>query len=86
MKRGVEVEAVYFHSPPYTSERAKDKVVDLCEVLSQYGQKIKLHVVHFTDLQLKIYEKCPPRFTTIIMRRMMMKIAEKLLKRMVLWL
>ncbi|HCD09866.1 MAG TPA: tRNA 4-thiouridine(8) synthase ThiI [Thermoanaerobacter sp.] len=78
MKRGVEVEAVYFHSPPYTSERAKDKVVDLCEVLSQYGQKIKLHVVHFTDLQLKIYEKCPPRFTTIIMRRMMMKIAEKI--------
>jgi len=78
MKRGVEIEAVYFHSPPYTSERAKDKVVDLCKVLSQYGQKIKLHVVHFTDLQLEIYEKCPPKFTTIIMRRMMMKIAEKI--------
>ncbi|KHO62824.1 thiamine biosynthesis protein ThiI [Thermoanaerobacter sp. YS13] len=78
MKRGVEIEAVYFHSPPYTSERAKDKVVDLCKVLSQYGQKIKLHIVHFTDLQLEIYEKCPPRFTTIIMRRMMMKIAEKI--------
>lgn len=78
MKRGVEVEAVYFHSPPYTSERAKDKVVDLCKVLSQYGQRIKLHVVHFTDLQLEIYEKCPPKFTTIIMRRMMMKIAEKI--------
>ncbi len=78
MKRGVEVEAVYFHSPPYTSERDKDKVVDLCKVLSQYGQRIKLHVVHFTDLQLEIYEKCPPKFTTIIMRRMMMKIAEKI--------
>lgn len=78
MKRGVEVEAVYFHSPPYTSERAKDKVIDLCKVLSQYGQKIKLHVVHFTELQLEIYEKCPPKFTTIIMRRMMMKIAEKI--------
>ncbi|HHW57713.1 MAG TPA: tRNA 4-thiouridine(8) synthase ThiI [Clostridia bacterium] len=78
MKRGVEIEAVYFHSPPYTSERAKEKVVDLCKVLSQYGQKIKLHVVHFTDLQLEIYEKCPAKFTTIIMRRMMMKIAEKI--------
>ncbi|SHE84170.1 thiamine biosynthesis protein ThiI [Thermoanaerobacter uzonensis DSM 18761] len=78
MKRGVEIEAVYFHSPPYTSERAKDKVIDLCKVLSQYGQKIKLHIVHFTELQLEIYEKCPPRFTTIIMRRMMMKIAEKI--------
>ncbi|WP_029688532.1 tRNA uracil 4-sulfurtransferase ThiI [Thermoanaerobacter sp. A7A] len=78
MKRGVEINAVYFHSPPYTSERAKDKVVDLCKVLSQYGQSIKLHVVYFTDLQLEIYEKCPAKFTTIIMRRMMMKIAEKI--------
>ncbi|AIS52723.1 tRNA sulfurtransferase ThiI [Thermoanaerobacter kivui] len=80
MKRGVEINAVYFHSPPYTSERAKDKVVDLCKVLSQYGQSIKLHVVYFTDLQLEIYEKCPAKFTTIIMRRMMMKIAEKIAK------
>ncbi|MGB9809271.1 MAG: tRNA uracil 4-sulfurtransferase ThiI, partial [Caldanaerobacter sp.] len=78
MKRGVEVEAVYFHSPPYTSDRAKEKVVDLCKVLSQYGRGMRLHVVHFTDLQLEIYEKCPARLTTIIMRRMMMKIAEKI--------
>lgn len=78
MKRGVEVEAVYFHSRPYTSDRAKEKVVDLCKVLSQYGRGMRLHVVHFTDLQLEIYEKCPARLTTIIMRRMMMKIAEKI--------
>ena len=78
MKRGVLIEAVYFHSPPYTSERAKEKVIDLCKTLSSYGQKIHLHIIHFTELQLLIYEKCPPEFTTIIMRRMMMKIAERI--------
>ncbi|WKV09392.1 tRNA uracil 4-sulfurtransferase ThiI [Thermoanaerobacterium sp. CMT5567-10] len=78
MKRGVEVEAVYFHSPPYTQERAKDKVIDLCKKLSEYGQDIYLHVVSFTDFQLAIYDKCPPKMTTIIMRRMMMRVAENI--------
>ncbi|AFK86562.1 MULTISPECIES: tRNA uracil 4-sulfurtransferase ThiI [Thermoanaerobacterium] len=78
MKRGVEVEAVYFHSPPYTQERAKDKVIDLCKKLSEYGQDIYLHVVNFTDFQLAIYDKCPPKLTTIIMRRMMMRVAENI--------
>ena len=78
MKRGVEVEAVYFHSPPYTQERAKDKVIDLCKKLSEYGQDVYLHVVNFTDFQLAIYDKCPPKLTTIIMRRMMMRVAENI--------
>ncbi|WP_434577372.1 tRNA uracil 4-sulfurtransferase ThiI [Thermoanaerobacterium thermosaccharolyticum] len=78
MKRGVEIEAVYFHSPPYTQERAKDKVIDLCKKLSEYGQDIYLHVVNFTDFQLAIYDKCPPKMTTIIMRRMMMRVAENI--------
>lgn len=78
MKRGVEIEAVYFHSPPYTQERAKDKVIDLCKKLSEYGQDIYLHVVNFTDFQLAIYDKCPPKMTTIIMRRIMMRVAENI--------
>lgn len=81
MKRGVEVNAVYFHSPPYTSERAKDKVIDLLRVLSQYGQNVELHIVDFTEFQLAIYDKCPPKMTTIIMRRMMMRIAEKIARK-----
>ena len=75
-KRGVEIEATYFHAPPYTSERAKDKVVDLARLVSAYAGPIKLHVVNFTDIQLAIYEKCPHDELTIIMRRYMMKIAE----------
>ena len=75
-KRGVELEAVYFHAPPYTSERAKQKVVDLAEYVSDYAGPMKLHVVNFTDIQLYIYEKCPHDELTIIMRRYMMRIAE----------
>ena len=75
-KRGVEIEATYFHAPPYTSERAKEKVVDLARLVSAYAGPIKLHVVNFTDIQLAIYEKCPHDELTIIMRRYMMKIAE----------
>ncbi|SNX52803.1 tRNA uracil 4-sulfurtransferase ThiI [Thermoanaerobacterium sp. RBIITD] len=81
MKRGVEVEAIYFHSPPYTQERAKDKVIDLCKTLTEYGQIIYLHVVNFTDFQLAIYDKCPPKMTTIIMRRMMMRVAENIARK-----
>lgn len=77
-KRGVKIEAVYFHAPPYTSERAKQKVVDLAREVSRYSGPIKLHVVNFTDIQLAIYDKCPHEELTIIMRRYMMRIAEEL--------
>ena len=75
-KRGVKIDAVYFHAPPYTSERAKQKVVDLARLVARYSGPIQLHVVNFTDIQLYIYEKCPHDELTIIMRRYMMKIAE----------
>ena len=77
-KRGVSLDAVYFHAPPYTSERAKQKVVDLAKIISRYTGPIKLHVVNFTDIQMKIYEVCPHDELTIIMRRYMMKIAQDL--------
>lgn len=77
-KRGVVLEATYFHAPPYTSERAKQKVVDLAKLVSRYSGPIKLHVVNFTDIQLYIYDKCPHEELTIIMRRYMMKIAEQI--------
>ena len=80
-KRGVEIEAVYFHAPPYTSERAKEKVVELARLVSKYAGPIKLHVVNFTDIQLYIYEKCPHEELTIIMRRYMMRIAEQFAKK-----
>ena len=77
-KRGVKIDAVYFHAPPYTSERAKQKVVDLAKLVARYSGPIALHVVNFTDIQLYIYEKCPHEELTIIMRRYMMRIAEKI--------
>lgn len=77
-KRGVNIEAVYFHAPPYTSERAKKKVVDLARKISVYTGKIRLHIINFTEIQMAIYEKCPHDELTIIMRRYMMRIAEKL--------
>lgn len=75
-KRGVRLEATYFHAPPYTSDRAKQKVVDLARLLARYAGPIKLNIVNFTDIQLYIYDKCPHDQLTIIMRRYMMKIAE----------
>ena len=77
-KRGVKIDAVYFHAPPYTSERAKQKVVDLARIVSRYSGPIYLHIINFTDIQLYIYEKCPHDELTIIMRRYMMKIAEQI--------
>ncbi len=79
-KRGVKIDAVYFHAPPYTSERAKQKVVDLARLVSKYTGPIYLHVINFTDIQLYIYEKCPHEELTIIMRRYMMRIAEHIAK------
>jgi len=75
-KRGVKIDAVYFHAPPYTSERAKQKVVDLAKIVAKYSGPIRLKVVNFTDIQLYIYDQCPHDELTIIMRRYMMKIAE----------
>ena len=80
-KRGVEVDAVYFHAPPYTSERAKQKVLDLARKVAMYTGSMKVHVVNFTDIQLKIYERCPHEELTIIMRRIMMYIAEAIAKK-----
>lgn len=77
-KRGVRIEAVYFHAPPYTSERAKQKVVDLARIISEYTGPIQLHIVNFTDIQLYIYDQCPHDELTIIMRRYMMRIAQKI--------
>lgn len=79
-KRGVKIDAVYFHAPPYTSERAKQKVVDLAKAVAVYSGPIQLHVVNFTDIQLYIYDQCPHDELTIIMRRYMMKIAEQIAK------
>lgn len=75
-RRGLELTAVHFYSYPYTSERARDKVVDLAKIVSRYSGPIKLHLVPFTEIQLAIYEKCPPKETTVLMRRLMMKIAQ----------
>ncbi len=77
-KRGLSLCAVYFHAHPYTSERAKDKVVELARLVSRYSGPIRLYVVPFTQIQLDIYEKCPHDQLTIIMRRAMMRIAEKI--------
>ena len=79
-KRGVFIDAVYFHAPPYTSDRAKQKVVDLARIISRYTGPVRLHVINFTDIQLAIYDNCPHDELTIIMRRYMMKIAEHLAK------
>ena len=79
-RRGVTLEATYFHAPPYTSERAKQKVVDLAKKVARYSGTIKLNIVNFTESQLYIYDKCPHDQLTIIMRRYMMRIAEHFAK------
>ncbi|MCL2253767.1 MAG: tRNA 4-thiouridine(8) synthase ThiI [Lachnospiraceae bacterium] len=77
-KRGVKLDAVYFHAPPYTSDRAKQKVIDLARIVSRFSGPINLHIINFTDIQLYIYDKCPHEELTIIMRRYMMRIAEQI--------
>lgn len=77
-KRGVSLDAVHFHSHPYTSDRAKEKVIDLAKIISKYTGTINLHVVPFTDIQLAIIDKCPKNYLTLIMRRIMMQIAERI--------
>jgi thiamine biosynthesis protein ThiI len=80
-KRGLELTCVYYHSHPYTSERAKEKVIDLARKLAQYTGSIKLYVAPFTEIQMEIIEKCPENELTIIMRRYMMQVAEQVAKR-----
>lgn len=75
-KRGVNLEAVYFDAPPHTSPQAKQKVIDLARLVSKYSGAVKLHIVHFTEIQEAIYHKCPEDEITIIMRRYMMRIAQ----------
>jgi len=77
-KRGVRISAVHFYSYPYTSERARDKVIELTRILTGYTGAITLYLVPFTEIQLAIYEKCPQSETTVLMRRLMMQIAEKI--------
>ena len=76
-KRGVRISAVHFHSYPYTSDRAKEKVLDLARILSESCCGVRVHVVPFTRIQMEIHEKCPEEYTTLIMRRFMMRIAER---------
>ena len=80
-KRGVKIDAVYFSAPPYTSERATQKVMDLAKIVSKYSGPITLHIINFTEIQLYIYDKCPHDELTIIMRRYMMRIAEEIAKK-----
>jgi len=77
-KRGVELEAVHFHSFPFTSERAKQKVIDLAEVLAGYTGGLNLHMVSLTDIQSSINMNCPAEQSTILTRRFMMRIAERI--------
>ncbi|MHA6260679.1 tRNA uracil 4-sulfurtransferase ThiI [Sporosarcina sp. CAU 1771] len=77
MKRGVSIEAIHFESPPFTSELAKQKVIDLCERLSSFGASIRLHIIPFTEIQQMIVEKVPDNVVMTTTRRMMLQIAEK---------
>lgn len=79
MKRGVEIECIHFAAPPYTTIQALDKVKQLAEKLCVYQPRIKLHVVPFTEIQLEIYKKAHPAYTVVLMRRAMMKIAERVM-------
>lgn len=81
MKRGIQLEAIHFHSPPYTSERAKQKVLDLTKQLTKYGGSIRVHIVPFTKLQQEIFREMPHSYAMTIMRRMMFRISEMVCKK-----
>ena len=78
MKRGVALDAIHFFSFPYTSERAKEKVIDLARILCSYQGGMRVHVVSFTEIQMQIHEKCPEAYGTLITRRFMMRIANEI--------
>lgn len=81
MKRGVDIECLYFDSPPHTSIEAKNKVIALADILNEYSGCIKLHIVPFTKIQTEIYKNCPDTYIITIMRRMMYRIAEEYAKK-----
>ena len=81
MKRGVKIEGVYFESPPHTSENAKNKVIELANILSQYNLTMKLHVINFTSIQEAIYKNIPHEYLITIMRRMMYRITEMIARK-----
>ena len=81
-KRGVELECIHFFSYPYTSERAKEKVLDLAKIMARYCGRMNVHVVPFTKIQEEIRDHCPEEYFTLIMRRMMMRISEALAKKL----
>lgn len=76
MKRGLELDAVHFHSPPFTSERSREKVADLCRILARWGGRVTLHAVRFTEAQMTIYERCPAELGVPLLRRLMFRVAE----------
>lgn len=77
MRRGVTIEAIHFHSPPFTSEEAKQKVIDLTQIMAETAGEIKLHLVPFTDIQKMIHKTVPENLTMTSTRRMMMRIADQ---------
>ncbi len=77
LKRGVSIEAIHFESPPFTSDRAKQKVTDLASKLTRYCRRVTLHVIPFTEVQKAIHKEMPASYTMTIMRRIMLQIAEK---------
>src|SRR5690606_20171764 len=81
MKRGVGIEAVHFHSPPFTSERAKQKALDLASKLAQYSGSVKVHIVPFTEIQETIHKQIPEGYTMTATRRMMLRIVEEIRQR-----
>jgi thiamine biosynthesis protein ThiI len=78
MKRGIKIEAIYYESPPHTSQEAKNKVFDLAKVLASYNMNINVHVINFTKIQEEILKNIPNEYLITIMRRMMYRIAEKI--------
>ena len=81
LKRGMRIDCIHFHSYPYTGEGARQKVIDLSKILSEYSGGLKLHIVKFTEIQEAIHEKCPEEYMITIMRRFMVRIAERLAKK-----
>ncbi len=81
LKRGVTLECIHFHSYPFTSERALQKVEDLTQVLANWGGRVRLHTVHFTEVQIDIHKYCPENLEITVMRRMMLRIAEEIAQR-----
>ncbi|MBU9714661.1 tRNA uracil 4-sulfurtransferase ThiI [Evansella tamaricis] len=81
LKRGVKLEAIHFHSPPFTNDRARQKVEDLARVLTKYGGELKLHIVPFTEAQKEIHQQVPDNYEMTIMRRFMLRISEAVAKK-----